>query len=199
MVAEIDDKPGRQKRTIFWIVAGAVVVGGFVLVPILLSAGVLLPALCNCVGTNATPIGTAFAVQNPWLAQCPTGATYGAEGCAAGDYVYEMTVLGSSVSFDSVRFQVNNSSGSVAMVATPGGFTVVNSTGSPLASSSPGTVLEMNDTWTSYGPGISGSSLLKGTYSVLVDMGVGDPLALGYTFVALGLPPYYGSTAAALP
>jgi hypothetical protein len=181
-------QPGRASRTVLVVAAAiAMTVVGVGVVFLLSTSGIHT-------SPPSIPIAVDFDASNPQLDQCPTGSSYSTAGCHSGDYVYELLIRTSEVSFDSVLFRVINSSGSTVSLSSFGAFAIVNETGSGLSWTNPGRDLVMNESWNSYAAGVSGSTPLTNHYSILVDMGVVDPSGSHFEFVAYGVAPFVGST-----
>jgi archaeal type IV pilus assembly protein PilA len=158
-------------------------------------------------GPGNTPIGTAFSVGNPTSSICATGNTYGTNGCKAADYIYTLTVETATASFASVQFEVKTSAGAILTAASAGGFTVENVAGAIAAQSTASTTMAMSSTFTTYGASpicngvaCSTSTTFSSIYTIVIDMGTGNPTGQGYTFVAIGTGSYSGTTSpVALP
>jgi len=158
----------------------------------------------SCGGSpHSIPIGTAFAAGNPISSVCATGDTYAANGCLAGDYTYTLTIETATASFASVLFEVRTPTGAIVNAPSVGGFTVVNIMGQIAAQmTTPTTALVMNTTFGTYGasPVCNGeacgpSTVFTSIYSIVIDMGTGNPTGQGYSFVVVGTGAYSGTTA----
>ena len=147
---------------------------------------------------NETPLGTAFAVGNPSSGNCPSGYTYAANGCQAGDFVYRITVEVSAVDFGNVLFSVKTDTGSNFTLPTgPGGFSVLNLTGAVAAQVNPIPAdhpMTMTAGWTVYGDSLNSTSRIVYLDTILLDMGTLSTSGEGLTFVATGVGPYSGTT-----
>jgi len=192
-----------RKRAVSPIIATILLVAITVVLAAVLY--VLISGLTH--GPGSTPIGSAFTAGNPVASQCPTGDTFAANGCLAGNYIYTLTIESSTVSFGSVLFEVKTSSGAVAATLTKaGGFSILTIGGAVAAQTSIAAAsgLAMGATWTTYSTtaGLCGgsatcstSSSLTNLYTVVIDMGsVTSTTGQGYTFVALGTGSYSGTT-----
>ena len=157
--------------------------------------------------SGLTPIGSAFSAANPITSTCPTGDTYAANGCAAGDYTYTLTVEVSTVSFSSVLFEVRTAAGRVLNVTPAGGFSVMSIAGAVAAQSTAATEMLMLAPFSIYGAGTTCNGAacgpttpLTSLYTILIDMGTASPVGLGYSFIVIGHGSYSGTTApVALP
>jgi len=153
-------------------------------------------------GPGNTPIGTAFSAGNAVSSVCASGATYATNGCKAGDYVYTLTVETATASFSSVLFEVKTGTGAVLVAASVGGFTVTTVSGAIAAQmTTASTTLAMTSTFGTYGasPICNGaacgpSTTFSSIYSIVIDMGTGNPTGQGYSFVAVGTGSYSGTT-----
>lgn len=174
-----------------WFVPVAVGAG------ILLLLGVLFLLLMGHPGRSPpppTPIGSAFSAGSPQIGECAAGSAYASKGCSAGDYIYTLAIVASTVALDSVLFRVTTTNGTVAFVSGFGGFSILDRGGLVQAQSNPMTRLVMSGSWNVYAVGVSGSSPLTNHDTILIDMGSGNPAGRGYAFVAVGLGHYYGTT-----
>jgi len=152
-------------------------------------------------GSSPTPIGTAFSVGNPILSTCPTGDTFAANGCLAGDYTYTLTVESSSIEFEDVMFEVNTATEGIFLPSGPGGFAVVSVSGAVAAEYAipSGDFMLMESPFSVYGSGVSPATPITATDTILLDMGPSDPAGTGLTLTALGTDAYAGSVSCALP
>jgi flagellin-like protein len=158
-------------------------------------------------GPGSVGIGTAFNAGNPIASKCAAGGTVATTGCLAGDFIYTLTVESSSVTFTSAEWQVKTSSGSIAAATGVGAFSIVNVGGVAVAWESTGTAMAMTTVFANFGAGAicngaacTSSSPLTSIYSIVLDMGTTSPSGLGYTFVAVGVGSYSGtSSPLALP
>jgi len=178
------------------IVGGGSTVAAIILVLILTGTTPLFqstsgpPSGCGLCGAPPFSIGNAIAVT------CPPQGSFIANGCSAGDYVYNVTIESSSIQFGEVVFKVTSSSGApyVATGGTPG-FSILNESGKMSArwSATDGN-MTMSGGW-SYSQGTTSSTQLNSLYALEVDMGTVNPHDLGYNFEAIGLGRFSGSTA----
>jgi len=153
-------------------------------------------------GPGNTPIGTAFSAGNAQSSVCATGSTFATNGCKAADYVYTLTVETATASFASVLFEVKTSTGAVFVAASVGGFSITTVTGAIAAQqSAASTTMAMTSTFGVYGasPICNGaacgpSTTFSSIYSIVIDMGTGNPTGQGYSFVAVGTGSYSGTT-----
>ena len=181
----------------------AVGVGGLaaILILMLVLAGVLalLPqqTLRVCAGC---PPGSEFAVGNPVVGVCAAGGTFATRGCVNGEFVYNLTVEASFVSFGDVLFHIETQNGTVVIATgSESGFSVLNAEGAVVAQfAAPGGEMSMNQGWT-FATGTNASTPLTNLYTILVDMGTLDPLDRGYSFVATGTGTFTGTTILPLP
>jgi hypothetical protein len=147
----------------------------------------------GCSGASPTPIGAAFAVGNPVAGTCAAGDTYATQGCKAGDYIYTLTVESSTVTFGSVAFEVRTATG--AVLTTPGaqGFAILSDTGAVAALGATPSGSLVSTGWAFPGS-VTNSTALSTLYTITIDMGTTDPAGQGYTFTALGMGAYDGTT-----
>lgn len=150
-------------------------------------------------GPGNTPIGSAFTAGNPTAATKCTAANVPVEGCvAAGDYVYQVTIESSTVTFASVVFEVKASTGSVFAATTDAGVSVITTSSTVAASwtvTAASTPLAMPSSgWTTFGAGISGTTPLTNFYTIVVDVGSVNPSGVGLTFNGIGAGSYSGTT-----
>jgi len=156
-------------------------------------------------GVGSKPIGSAFSAGNPVSGICAATYTYAANGCKAADYIYSLTVETTGATFASVLFEVKTSTGGFAIAAGSGGFTVLNTASAIAAQATAvagGGALVMTSTFPTYGasPICNGgvacgpSSPWASVYSIVIDMGTGNPTGQGFTFVAVGTGGYSGTT-----
>lgn len=192
-----------QKRGVSPIIATILLVAITVVLAAVLY--VLISGLTH--GPGATPIGTAFSVGNPVQSVCTTGYTFTTNGCLAGNYIYTVTIETSTVTFGSVWFEVKTSTGSILPTGTKaGGFSVMTVGGAVAAQSAniaAATALAMTATFPTYNTGTTvcnsatctSSSPLTNIYTIIIDLGTTSPTSgLGYTFVAIGVGSYSGTT-----
>ncbi|MCI4365288.1 MAG: hypothetical protein L3K10_04415 [Thermoplasmata archaeon] len=156
---------------------------------------VVVPITFSTTNTsNSTPIGTAFGVGNPILNTCSTGSVYGANLCQGGDYVYTLTIESSTVTFGSVLFEVKSSGGVVLTAASAGGFSIADVSNALVTFSSPANrTMAMTSGW-AYVNGTNPSTPITNLYTIVIDVGNGNPAGQGYTFQALGTGSYSGTT-----
>jgi len=160
-------------------------------------------------GVGSKPIGTAFTVgpnPSPAAAKCPTGDTFAANGCLAGDYTYTLTIESSSVNFGNVLFEVKTGGGAIYSATGSGGFSILNVSGKVAAQIvAPGLALAMPSSgWTVFSAttgacGITGvlcsaTSSLTNLYTIIIDMGTANPSGQGYSFTTLGNSGFTGTT-----
>lgn len=126
-----------------------------------------------------------FAVGHPIAGTCPTGSTFAANGCLAGDYTYRMTIVTSYVTIASVYLWVNTPTGPAYNLTGPGGFSVLTPQGAVAAQTAitSGQPMGMNRTFAVYGPGVLVGDLLPANDSIVLDMGTSNPAGLGLTFI----------------
>jgi len=166
----------RRSLKIVWVGAA---VGTLLLVIVLTIPWSAQPGVvCAC------PIGSAFAVGNPVAGVCASGATFATAGCLAGDFTYNITIEGSTVTFGSVLFQIETPSGAVDIEhGGEPGFSIDRNTGVLAAQyATTGGAMNMTGGWTYFG-GVNSSTPLTALYSILVDVGTVDPAHQGYLFV----------------
>ncbi|HTW40485.1 MAG TPA: archaellin/type IV pilin N-terminal domain-containing protein [Thermoplasmata archaeon] len=156
-------------------------------------------------GPGSVGIGTAFNAGNPVSSTCGAGNTYAANGCKAGDIIYTLTVESSSITFTSAQFEVKTATGSIAAITTgTGGFAIVNTAGVAVAASAATSAsLAMTSPFSVFsavagacnGNTCSSSSPLTSIYTIVIDLGTApSPSGQGYTFVAIGVGSYSGTT-----
>jgi hypothetical protein len=151
-------------------------------------------------GPGSTPIGTAFVAGHASPpSQCTaTGAP--TVGCIAGsDFVYTLTIEQSTVKFDNVLFEVKTPSGPIYRSTSVGGFNILNLAGQTTAAfnlSAPGAVAVPGDiSWTYFsGTGVSSTTPLTSSYSIVIDVGSSSLAGQGYQFVVAGTNGYSGSS-----
>jgi hypothetical protein len=167
------------------VVVGAVAAAGTIsLVLVLTGALPFLPQseFRVCAGC---PPGPTFVVGNPSSSSCPSGGTFVTTGCSPGEFVYDLTIETSTVTFGDVLFHIETTNGTV-YVATggPAGFSMLDLRGVIVAQySAPGGEMLMSSGWT-YGAGDNATTPLTSLYTVLVDMGTTNPVGRGYSFVS---------------
>lgn len=174
-------------------------VGTLILVLVLVGVVPLLPQeqVGICAGC---PPGPTFVAGNPVAGKCPSGGTFATRGCIAGDFVYNLTIETSTVTFGEVRFHIETPNDTI-YVATGSysGFSLVNFTGLVVAHyEALGGVMNMTAGW-NYVAGTTASTPLSDIYSIVVDVGTADPHGQGNDFVALGTGSFSGSTIVVLP
>jgi hypothetical protein len=166
-------------------VTGVLLVVGLLVVLVLIG---VIPFLTPPPGKQCTALecgGAIFVLGTPVAGTCPAGGNFGTTGCAAGDFVYALTIEESNNEFGVFSFEILDSSGAV-LVVTGGdpGFSIINHTGVVSADYlASGGVLNMTSGWI-YSSGISASTPLSNLYSVRVDMGFANPHGMGDTFSA---------------
>ncbi len=150
---------------------------------------------CDGIGTPPpVPIGTAFAVGALVLATCPYGDSYAENGCAAEHYYYSLTIEMSTVTFDSVEFEVLTPGGLVLTTAEANGFSILNVTGAVVAQSSPSTTMAMTSSFGFPVATVFPATALSTQCSIRIDIGTVDPTGQDYALVVLGTGDYSGST-----
>jgi len=195
--------PGRPRiETIIIVAAIAIVVVLVIGVTVFLSATESRPGTSP---PSSTAIGTAFNAGNPFISKCPTGETYNVSGCTAGDYTYTLTVESSTVTFGSLEFEVVTSTGAILELTgiNVGSFALENVDGVAVATSGPSALMAMTGPFSTYnaasgacgGTSCTPSSPLTTLYTIVIDMGTVNPAGQGYTFVAVGIGSYSGTTA----
>jgi archaeal type IV pilus assembly protein PilA len=179
-----------QKRAVSPIIATILLVAITVVLAAVLY--VLISGLTH--GPGSTPIGSAFSAGTATPSKCATGTSYATNGCGSGDYIYTVAIASSTVTFGSVLFEVQTSSGSVlTLTAGTGGFTVESTTNAIAAQSPNGATLAMTTAFTPVSP-LTSSSSLTSLYTIVIDMGTANPAGQGYSFVVLGTGSFSGST-----
>jgi archaeal type IV pilus assembly protein PilA len=197
-----------RKRAVSPIIATILLVAITVVLAAVLY--VLISGLTH--GPGSTPIGSAFTAGLPAgssAAKCPTGDTYAANGCLAGDYTYTLTIESSTVNFGSVLFEVKTATGAVDVAASVGGFSVLSISSVVVAQMTTATTtLAMTSTFGTFsgvatacnGATCSSTSPLTSIYTIVIDMGTGNPTGTGLSFIAIGTGSYSGTTSpVALP
>jgi len=167
------------------VVVGAVAAAGTLSLVLVLTG--VLPLLPQPEGgvCAGCPPGPTFVVGNPLSSSCPSGGTFAATGCSTGEFVYDLTIETSTVTFGDVLFHIETPNGTV-YVATggPSGFSVLNLREAIVAQySAPGGEMSMNAGWT-YATEVNATTPLTSLYTVLVDMGTTNPEGQGYSFVS---------------
>ncbi len=159
-------------------------------------------------GVGSKPIGSAFTAGNPVLSTSATGNTYAANGCKAADYCYTLTVESASNTFGTVLFEVKTATGAIDTAASVGGFSVMNVGGVVVAQmTTASTALAMTTTFGTFsavatacnGNACSPSTPFSSVYTIVIDMGTGNPAGTGLSFVTVGTAGYSGTTSVALP
>ena len=152
-------------------------------------------------GVGSKPIGTAFNAGNPVSSVCPAGKAYATFGCLAGDYIYTLTVESSTITLSNALFEVKTSSGGILAAASVGGFTIESISGAIAAQSTASTTMAMTAAFSTFGASpicnggaCSTSTPLTTIYTIVIDMGTGNPSGLGYSFVAIGIAGFTGTT-----
>lgn len=171
---------------------------------VLCTTGYKLP----CVSlVTPVPIGSAFSAGAPVSSICPAAYTYAANGCKAADYIYTLTVETTGATFGSVLFEVKTSSGAIDVAASVGGFSVMTISSVVAAQmTTASTTLGMTATFGTYGgAGVcngatcSASTPWSSIYTIIIDMGTGNPVGTGLSFEAIGTAGYSGTTSLSLP
>ncbi len=182
-----------RKRAVSPIIATILLVAITVVLAAVLY--VLISGLTH--GPGNTPIGSAFTVGSATPSTCKTGSTYATNGCLGGDNIYTLSIASSTVTFGSVQFEVKDSAGAVvALTKGVGGFSVLTITGTVAAQSGAASAtMAMTGTFATYPSTATPSTSLTSLYTIVIDMGTAPaPGGQGYTFVALGIGSYSGST-----
>ncbi len=188
-----------RKRAVSPIIATILLVAITVVLAAVLY--VLISGLTH--GPGSTPIGSAFTAGNPTSSICTSTYTYAANGCKGGDYIYTLTIETSTISFASILMEVKTSSGAIVTVASVGGFSVMTISGVVAAQmTTASTTLAMTSTFGTYsavatacnGAPCTTSTSLTSIYTIVIDMGSGNPAGLGYEFVGVGTGSYSGTT-----
>jgi hypothetical protein len=145
--------------------------------------------------------GPRFAVGNPIAGICPSGGIFPTKGCVSGDFVYNLAIETSSITFGEVLFQIEIPTG--ALYDAPGpysGFVILSPNGSEVAGyQTVGGVMNMTSGWTYYLAGTTTSTPLSNIYTIIVDMGMANPDHQGYEFIARGTGSFSGTAVVALP
>jgi len=159
-------------------------------------------------GVGSKPIGSAFSAGSPTPSICLATYTYATNGCKAADYIYTLTVETTGAAFGNVLFEVKTSSGAIDVAASVGGFSIMSIAAVVVAQmTTASTTLAMTSVFGTYsavatacnGAPCSGSSPFSSIYTIVIDMGTGNPGGTGLTFVAIGTAGYSGTTSLALP
>jgi hypothetical protein len=181
------------------IVGAVAAAGTLILVLILVVTIPLLSQQTSHVSTCPCN-GPLFSLGNPLAGTCPSGGTISTRGCFSGDYVNNLTVESSTMTFGAVRFYVETPNGT-ALIASGdhSGFAILSLAGSVVAyyETSVG-VMNMTSGWI-YADGVNSSTPLTTIYTVVVDMGTMNPQGQGYTLVAVWTNSYSGVSPIALP
>jgi len=126
---------------------------------------------------------------------CPAGDNFTENGCAAGEYVYTLTIESSVIQLDEILFHVSTGSGGNYIATGTSGFSILNLLGVVLAQfSGPSGLMSMTPSWSTYSAGASPSTPLLTTDSLLIDMGTANPHNQGYLVYADGTGSYTGIT-----
>jgi len=145
---------------------------------------------------GSSPIGSAFAAGNAVRSVCPSGSTFSANGCAATHFRYIITIKVSLVTLGDVWFGVNAANGSTAFEFGGLGFTILNASQVVLAQLAvTGGFLSMESSPWTYPSGISASTPLITTDTIVIDFGTLSPHGQPLTFLAYGASGYSGTTA----
>ena len=153
----------------------------------------------SCSSTNALPLGSAFAFGSVSDGTCPSGDTYAANGCAAGDATETVGIAGSSVTFGNVLFAVQSADGENLTITGPGGFSILTDHGAVAAQTVAGSSLAMSASWSIYGaPSVCGAGCgpttpLTPVDAILIDFGASSPFGASDQLVAYGTDGYIGS------
>jgi len=182
-------------------VVGAIsTLGTLLLILVLTGVIPLLPTQAPPSTCSALECGLRFAVGNPIAGTCAAGGSFATRGCIAGDFVYNLTIETSSITFGEVLFHVETQNDTLYFATGPySGFAILNSTGSLVAHyQTVGGVMNMTVGW-NYVAGTTASTTLSDIYSIVVDVGTANPHGQGYDFVALGTGSFSGSASVVLP
>ncbi|MGP8076421.1 MAG: hypothetical protein ACLP8Y_06805 [Thermoplasmata archaeon] len=195
------EKPRRGGSGISVRGVKVVAVVGAVAIILLLSVALVLPQLQPggvCSGCGLPYLG--FVEGNPVAGTCPGGGRVTTSGCLAGDYVYNLSIEGSIITFGEVLFHIDTATGTVYVASgNYSGFAILNATGSMAAHyQAESGVMNMTSGW-DYANGVESSTPLTTMYNIVVDFGTINPHGQGYTFVAVWTDSYSGSTPIALP
>jgi hypothetical protein len=154
----------------------------------------------SCSPNCGPPPVPPFAVGNPIAGTCPAGGSFATRGCTFGDFVYNLTIESSSITFGEVLFHIETPNGTLYVASGPySGFAILHSTGSLVAHyQTVGGVMNMTSGWM-YVPGTTASTPLSTIYSIVVDVGTADPHNQGYEFVAYGTGSFSGTAFVGLP
>ena len=112
-----------------------------------------------------------------------------------------MTVESSTITLSNALFEVKTSSGGILAAASVGGFTIESISGAIAAQSTASTTMAMTAAFSTFGASpicnggaCSTSTPLTTIYTIVIDMGTGNPSGLGYSFVAIGIAGFTGTT-----
>ena len=136
--------------------------------------------------TNCVPPGPSFAGGSPILGTCASGWTFATRGCLAGDFVYNITVETSSITFGEVLFHIETLNDTIYVASgSYSGFSILNAAGSVAAHyQALGGVMNMTSGWT-YVAGTDSATSLTTLYTVLLDVGMTNAHGQGLSLVAV--------------
>jgi hypothetical protein len=167
------------------VVGAIATVGTLLLVLVLVGVVPLLPQeqVGICAGC---PPGPTFVAGNPSVGICPSGGTFATRGCLAGDFVYNLTIETSTITFGEVLFHIETANNTVyAATGSYSGFSILTSTGLVAAHyQTVGGSMNMTTRWT-YVAGTNATTPLTSLYTLVLDMGAKNPRGLGLSFVAM--------------
>lgn len=154
----------------------------------------------SCGSNCGPPPLPLFVVGNPTAGICTSGSSFATRGCIAGDFVYNLSIEASSITFGEVLFHIETPYGTLYVASGPySGFAILNSNGSLVALyQTVGGVMNMTEGW-NYVAGTTTSTPLSSAYTIVVDVGTANPRHQGYEFIARGSGSFSGTAVLALP
>lgn len=164
------------------ILGTAFILGVFLAILVLAGVAHLPQYPADC---GAFVCGMELSVGNPSAGSCPARDTFVMDGCAAGEYVYNITIESSTVPFGSIVFHVATQIGTpYAPKLGASGFSILNASGAISAQyATTGGPMSMSGDWT-YSGGATDSTAVTQLYTILVDVGRVSIHGLRYSFVA---------------
>ena len=137
---------------------------------------------------GSVPPSNLFSMGQPELGRCPSGFTFAANGCLAGDHTYSLPITTSYLTFEWLNLEVWGQSppGGFYNLTSPGGFSILAPNGTVAAQSyfPAGMVMRMSYGFRVVNPGNTMGDLVPATDAVLLDMGNTNPAGMGLTLAA---------------
>jgi hypothetical protein len=189
--------PRARRRTprAAWIGLGSVVVivG---LLAILVATGVL-PLFRTQQSPQPCPPCTPppLAIGPALPGTCAGASTFAVNGCAGGEFTYSLVIESSVIQLEDILFHVEISAGGNYFATGTSGFSILDVAGSVLAQyGATGGLMAMSVGWENYAAGITPTTILLTTDTLLIDMGTANPHSQGYLVFANLTAPYTGYT-----